>query len=204
MNNNDTLLIDNQYFPCINWFKKSINYSNIELSLNERWQKMRFSNRCVVAGSNGLINLSVPIQNGRNQKMSFKDIRIANDINWQVQHWRTIFSCYGKSPFFEFYQDSLRPFFEKKYLYLFDLNFEIICTLNNYINNSQLVSRVNDKLKIELSAQLNYCSPSDFQQEEFPLIYTQLFENRIGFQPNLSLLDLLFMEGPNTKNLLIN
>lgn len=204
MNKELILIIDNQYFPCVNWFKKSIEFSNIKLSLNERWQKMSFANRCVIAGSNGLINLSVPIENGRNQKLVFRDVKIANDINWQVQHWRTIFSCYGKSPFFEFYKDGIRPFFEKKYKYLFDLNFEIISTVNKYISNNQIVTMYEGEFNEEMERRLTYCTPQDFQKQPDPIVYMQLFEDRIGFQPNLSVLDLLFMEGPNSRYLLID
>lgn len=192
--------IENQYFPCINWFKISNNISYIELSSGERWQKMSFRNRCVIAGSNGLINLSVPIEQGRNQKILFRDVKIDNKgCNWQQQHWRTIVSCYNRSPFFEYYADGLRQFFDRKYIFLFDLDQEIICYLNKYLFDLQIV---NDNEFEKKAVALAYCEPKDFQEIPEPVVYRQMFEERIGFQPNLSILDLLFMEGPNAKRLI--
>ena len=194
--------IENQYFPCINWFKISNNISYISLLSNERWQKMSFRNRCVIAGSNGLIRLSVPIEHGRNQRVLFRDIKIDyRGADWQQQHWRTIVSCYNRSPFFEYYADGLKQFFEKKYDFLFDLDQEIIHHLNKYLFDLQII--MNNEFE-ENEAALHFCSPKDFRQLPGSPRYRQMFEERIGFQPNLSILDLLFMEGPNAKRVIAN
>ncbi|HEY0298785.1 MAG TPA: WbqC family protein [Arachidicoccus sp.] len=202
MNKNKLLIVENQYFPCINWFKNLNEFSHINLYTSERWKKMSFRNRCVVAGSNGLISLSAPLQNGRDQKLLFKDVKIDYSTPWQVQHWRTIVSCYNKSPFFEFYEDGLRQFFERKYVFLFDLNKDIICHLNKYLFKNQFIEDSELDDFIEQKATMQYCSPKDFQQVPNAVKYHQLFEDRIGFQPNLSILDLLFMEGSNVCKLI--
>lgn len=196
------LQIENQYFPCINWFKSLKHVSYISLLSDERWQKMSFRNRCVIAGSNGLIQLSVPVEHGRNQKIAFRDIKIDyRGANWQLQHWRTIVSCYNRSPFFEYYADGLSQFFEKKHVFLYDLNQNIICYLNKYLFDLEIIMDCEvDKKELHP----HFCTPKNFQQMPDPVRYRQMFEERIGFQPNLSILDLLFMEGPHAKHFIGN
>ncbi|MDE1193217.1 MAG: WbqC family protein [Arachidicoccus sp.] len=199
MSINNIQQIENHYFPCINWFKTSNEISYISLLSNEAWRKMSFRNRCVIAGSNGLIQLSAPILKGRNQHAIYKDIRLDYSTSWQAIHWKSIISCYKKSPFFEYYADQLNIFFNKKYSFLFDLNEEIIISLNKYLNDLQTVDNI--ELNI-VKIKLEFCEPKNYYQISQPIVYQQLFENKIGFKPNLSILDLLFMEGPNAKRML--
>src|SRR4051812_41011059 len=113
------LLVENQYFPVVNWFKYSCKSRYIILSSCEEYQKMSFRNRTVICGSNGLINLSVPVENGRSQRVPFKDVKISYREKWQLNHWRSIASCYGKSPFFYYYEDELQKLFYKRHSFLF-------------------------------------------------------------------------------------
>jgi hypothetical protein len=163
---------------------------------------MSFRNRCVVAGSNGLINLSVPLKNGRNQKLLFRDVKIDYSTNWQLQHWRTIVSCYNRAPYFEYFAEIFCPFFEKHYEFLFDLNRDIIQTIVKYLNNNQSIVVFDGDYEPAKVPPLSYCSPKNFQALSHPIKYTQVFEEKIGFQPNLSILDLLFSEGLNAKKLI--
>src|SRR5205085_8316027 len=94
----------------------------ILLLLCESYHKMSFRNRFVVSGSNGLIHLSVPLVYGRNQKIPFKDVRVCYREKWQLIHWRTITSCYNRSPYFEYYRDELEKFFVNRWEFLFDWN----------------------------------------------------------------------------------
>lgn len=202
MDNFLSLKTENHYFPCINWFKNSIKHSNIELLSTERWQKMSFRNRCVVAGSNGLINLSIPLVNGRNQKLQFRDVKIDYSTKWQLQHWRTIVSCYNKAPYFDYFEEIFHPFFERRYEFLFDLNRDIIQIIIKFLNERQSIIIFNGNYEPTPIEPLPYCSPKNFQALPYPVKYTQVFEDRIGFQPNLSILDLLFSEGLHAKKLL--
>ncbi len=199
---NKSLLIEYQYFPCINWFKSLIISSDIKILSSERYKKMSFRNRCVVVGSNGLINLSVPLENGRNQRLPFNEVKIMQN-GWQLQHWRTLVSCYNKSPFFEYYEQSLQSIFEKRFTYLIDLNQEVLSFLIRLININQSVMVVSEIKNEDLIIDLrDSWLPRNFQNDESIVRYPQIFEERIGFQPNLSILDLLFMEGPNTGNII--
>jgi hypothetical protein len=207
MSENKLELFENHYLPCINWFKISNNETYIKIFANDLYKKMSFRNRCVVVGSSGKIDLSIPLEKGRDQKANFKDIKTSNNFAWQKQHWRTLESCYRKSPFWEYYADYFAPFYEKEVEFLYDFNFEM----------NQLLWRLVDKRKkvVEESLDLTTIDYNDVNiigenilpknynvDNQYYVVYEQLFEERIGFQPNVSIIDLLCMEGPNTKQLL--
>lgn len=204
------LLIENQYFPNINYIKILFEKSHIIFSPFEAYQKMSFRNRCVVAGSNGLINLSVPVENGRNQKTPFKDVRISYRDSWQKQQWVTLLSCYNKSAFFAFYRDGLEKFFTDKVEFLFDLDLAILHWLKRILQFEAEIVVLNEDTPQELTGDItdyrNRWLPKNYDQpapDNFTQHYYQVFEERLGFKPNLSILDLLFNEGPNARNLLM-
>jgi len=196
MNKNDIISIENHYFTSINLFKNSIDKTYIKIFTCETYKKMSFKNRCVVVGSNGLVSLSVPIENGRDQKLPFKDIKIAHQQPWQKSHWRTIVSCYGKSPFWEYYADYFAPFFDREYRFLWDLNTEILQVLLRLIDKKMQLIIENEQV-VEMELLGADFLPKNYTADSNPIVYPQLFEDRIGFQPNVSILDLLCMEGPN-------
>src|SRR5258708_19091000 len=101
------LLIDLQYFSTINLYKISNNFSNIIFEQYEYYQKMSFRNRCQIAGCEGIINLSVPLEKGMDQKTLMKDVRIAAAQLWHAQHWKTLPSCYSRSHWIAFYRYEL-------------------------------------------------------------------------------------------------
>lgn len=171
---------------------------------------MSFRNRCIVAGSHGLINLSVPVENGRNQKAPFKDVRISYKDGWQKQQWVTLLSCYNKSAFFEFYRDGLEKLFTGKIEFLFDLDLEILQWLKGVLQFTAGIVVLDDPAFLEHRAEItdyrNRWLPKNYDQpalNTFAQRYYQVFEERIGFKQNLSILDLLFNEGPNARNLLM-
>src|SRR4051794_31577554 len=107
------LIVESQYFSPVTLFKKSIEVLNIKIDLYEPWRKMSFRNRCVVAGSNGPINLSIPVLEGREQKRLLKEVVIDNRKPWQSQHWKTIVSCYNRSPWFDFFEPGLNGLYRQ-------------------------------------------------------------------------------------------
>lgn len=197
---NDLIIVDLQYFPCINWIKIWKGSTHLIILSNEAYKKMTFRNRCVIAGSNGLINLSVPVEEGRNVRVPFREVKISYKEKWQLQQWRTIISCYNRSPWFEYYRDNLEKFFKTEFEYLFQLNTEILKWLSEILK-LELPLTETSGINIGASDFRNRWLPKNFQEEN-EIRYRQLFEDRIGFQPNLSILDLLFMEGPNLINVL--
>lgn len=203
--NTSTLIIDNQYFGSISYHKILNNFSNIEIEQYESYQKMSFRNRCMVAGSNGVVGLSVPLEKGRGQRELMKDVRISYSDNWQVQHWRTIESCYSRAPFFEFYRDGVWQLLQQKETYLLDLNMATLHWLKKVLKMPGTISRTLSYQKTypeEVTDRRNTILPKNYLQEDNPARYTQVFEDRIGFQPNLCILDLLFCCGPQTRGIL--
>lgn len=206
---NDTVLsniiIDCQYFAPVNAINALFQFSNIKIEQYESWQKMSFRNRMVVAGSNGPVHLSVPLEKGRDQRMLVKEVRISQTESWQKQHLRTIESAYRRSPFFEFYQNGVQDLLQKKHQFLLDLNLEIFEWLKKVLGNQSTLSLTEQFLK-EYPPQIadlrNYFLPKNYRKMTMPFTYGQVFEERLGFLPNLSILDLLFCCGPNAKVLL--
>lgn len=202
------ILLPTAYFPPVQYFSKFLKYQRIFIEQYENFTKQTYRNRCEILAANGPVSLIVPVVKGRGSKIKIRDLKISYDTHWQRNHWRTLFSAYNSSPFFEFYRDDIYPFFDKKWKYLFDFNqaiLETICDLTEIDFNVELTD---DFEKIN-SSTLNFretISPKkqkakhdpDFHPQE----YTQVFTEKFGFVPNLSILDLLFNEGPNSYNIL--
>ena len=196
-----SFIVENQSFPLINWIKYPFEKKHIILLASEGFRKMSFRNRFIVAGSNGLIPLSVPLVLGRNQKLSFKDVRISYQQNWQLIHWRTLTSCYNKSPFFEYYKDELETFFTEQWEFLFDWNLAILNWLKKVLNFPAEII-VSEQMPKDAEDLRDKWLPKNFQNDSFEIVYPQVFENRIGFQKNLSILDLLFNIDMHAANIL--
>lgn len=201
-----TLITDNQYLPSFILYKNLIEFSYTSLEQYESWQKMSFRNRCLIAGSDGTLSLSIPIAGGRNFTGLIREVKIDNSKGWQLLHWRSIISSYNRSPWFEFYKDEIQKFYNKKYVYLWDWNLDLFrWTL--------------EKLNLELTISFTGEYKKDYSDEFLDLRdkiiprtldnfadkcpeYAQVFKERTGFIPNLSIIDLLFCEGKNAINLL--
>ncbi len=195
-----TVLIDLQYLPNINWILTSIKYKNVKFSLSDISQKMSFRNKCYVVGSNGLITLSIPLQGGRDKKQKLKDIRINNDYQWQILHWKTIQSCYKKSPYFDHFEYVFKPFFQNHFEFLYDFNFKMIskifsiCKLETELS---LEPQLNlDTENTEIHDLRNSITPKNYLENDC-IKYLQVFEDKVGFKPNMSILDLLMNDGLN-------
>jgi hypothetical protein len=205
--NNDHLIIESQYFGCIYYIKTLFQFSNAKIDVYENYQKLSFRNRCVVAGSNGLIHLSVPLVKGRSQRQPVKDVRISYTQSWQKQHFRTIESCYNLSPFFEYYRDWLANFYEQKFVFLADMNMEILHWLSRQLKLPATITTTDQFLPFypEAFDLRGHFMPKNFQSlsgRKAVINYSQVFSDRIGFQENLSVLDLLFCCGPSAAGLL--
>lgn len=201
----DTIITEFQYFGNVNWYKMLFQFSNIQFEQYEAYQKMSFRNRCMIVGSNGLINLSVPLEKGRSQKLLMKDVKISYSENWQEQHWRSIYSCYRNSPFFEFYEESLHLLFEVRPTYLIDLNWETFEWVKKRLKMIAQFERTDQYIQ-EVSTNCfdarNLFKPKSYEQVKEVVTYQQVFEDRIGFKPNLCVLDLMFCNGPSSKSLI--
>ena len=152
--------------------------------------------------TNGPLSLTIPTNH--DISLSMKDIRISDHANWRHVHWNALLSAYGESPFFEYYQDDIRPFYEKKYEFLFDFNMETtekmielldirpkISITETYIQSKEL--KEEDEIK-DFRDAIRPKKPLP-DAEFVPKRYYQVYGQKHGFQPNMSILDLLFNEG---------
>lgn len=192
-------IIESQYLPPISYFAVLLKQPTIFIEQYENYQKGSYRNRCHIATANGVLRLSIPLEKGKNNQTLMKDVKIYNANNWQIQHWRAIKSAYGKSPFFEFYTDELFPFFEKKYDFLLDWNMDLLHFMIENIGLPVDVQLTDDYYKSDTSITdyRNLISPkNEIANHGQYLQYGQVFQDKHGFLPNLSILDLLFCKGP--------
>ena len=200
-----SFLIETQPFPLLNYIKKGIIDKHIIIEQYETFQKMSFRNRFVIAGANALLHLSIPIKGGREQKNLIKEVEIDYATNWNTKFWRSIISSYNSAPYFEYYKNDVEKLLFLKEKYLLEFNIIILKWVYNTLKTNVLIDLSSSFLKPG-SAQNDYRGktlPKNFQQNgEVVPIYSQVFEDKVGFQPNLSILDLLFCEGPNSLTLL--
>ncbi len=164
----------------------------------ETWVKQSFRNRCQIAGGEGIIDLSIPLAGGRDQKRLTRDARVAGGWRWQAQHWKTIVSCYNRSPWFEYYRDSLEALFQQRADFLIDWNlrcFEWSLRALGMSKTIALTERYQDSYGPEEGTDWRGKIVPKHRGEWPALPYRQVFEERTGFIPNLSILDLLFCEG---------
>lgn len=177
------------------------------IEVYDHYSKQTYRNRCAIMGANGIITLSIPVVKDHGEKKLMKDVRIDYSTNWHLNHWRSIFSAYASAPFFEFMIDTFEPFYRKKYNFLADLNQEIMIKTVDLLQWERSFSRTKH---FSPEANINDFRESIHPKKSFfhnkilfrPVQYHQVFSDRHGFIPDLSIIDLLFNEGPNANNIL--
>jgi hypothetical protein len=166
----------------------------------EHYPKQTFRNRTSIAGPNGKLDLTVPVQKGSNAKKAFKDVKISYEDQWQRIHWLSLETSYRSSSYFEFYEDDFAPFYQKKYEFLFDYNialFEVILKLLKMpvtYNFTQTYESAPNNF-IDLRSVFTPKKESVYQNKP----YYQAFEDRNGKLNNMSIVDLLFNQGPQAS-----
>jgi hypothetical protein len=159
---------------------------------------MSFRNRCLIAGTNGIIALSVPIRQGRNQRVAMNEVRISATEDWQARHWKSIRSAYNRSPFFDYYLDELEFLYQSKFEMLMDWNLECLHWVKAKLSwPAEIRLTENPEQGSRPGVWTDYRNlvlPKNYMQQT-PVKYRQVFEEKTGFYPNLSILDLLFNAG---------
>ena len=198
------VLLSTTYFGPIQWYQKLYRAEHVEIEQWESFQKQTYRNRCLIATANGVLALTVPVEHGDSPLI--KDIRLSDHGNWRHLHWNALQSAYGESPFFEYYQDDIRPFFERHWTFLLDFNEDIRQKMCELIDIQPNVSYTEAFLPEEspLTSYRTVISPKHPQDDPdfLPKRYYQVYEQKHGFLPNLSILDLLFNMGPESIFLL--
>ena len=190
-------LLPTTYFGPVSWYQQLHRAGRIVIDTNEVWVKQTFRNRCTIATTAGTQILTVPVEHTGGKAVNIRDVRISGHGNWRHRHWNAISSAYGHSPFFQFYEDDLRPFFfEEKWEYLFDFNLDIIhkmCELLDIKAPSNLPPKGEaSEVSSPIDSLLPEASPFGGRLEG---AYWQVFQQKHGFLPDLSILDLLCCMG---------
>ncbi|WP_417860819.1 WbqC family protein [Winogradskyella sediminis] len=191
-------LIYPTYFPNIAHFWTVVNADTITLEVSDNYQKQSYRNRTEIYGANGKLALTVPVSYTQKNRQLYKDVKIANDEQWQLLHLKSLQSAYSMSPFFEYYIDDLMPLFEAHFKYILDFNlkcFEVllnglqldILPTKTTIFEKEPLNKTDYRSLVKRNSDVKHIKP-----------YTQVFTEKHGFIANLSILDLVFNEGPNT------
>ena len=223
-------LLSSTYFGPVQWYQKLNRYDEADVERFDNYVKQTYRNRCVIATTNGMQALTIPVEsfplsNDEAQesvrKCLMKDVRISDHGNWRHLHWNALMSAYGESPFFEYYADDIRPFFEKRWEFLFDFNMEICEKMCELLDIRPKINITNHFLPISSenngtantagNASEDNKDNSDTDADDYREIirpkhpqkddkfdarpYYQVYKEKYGFMPNLSILDLLFNEG---------
>jgi hypothetical protein len=197
------------YLAPVEYYRYLVNAPQVVIESHEHYVKQSYRNRCVIASANGLQTLSIPVE--KPDSPLIRDIRIAEHGDWQHLHWNAIVSAYRSSPFFEYYEDDFRPFYEKTPKFLFDFNEELrelVCRLldvaPNVAYSTDYQSSGDGLLPNVVSCLRGNDNLQDLRERIHPKQraltqdlqpYYQVFEHKYGFQPNISIIDLLFNMG---------
>ena len=194
-------LLTSTYFGPVQWYQKLNQSDCCLIERHDHFVKQTYRNRCVIATTSGLQALIVPIERYEGAHCEMHDIRISDHGSWRHLHWNALQSAYGESPFFEFYADDLSPFFERRWEFLFDFNTAITRKMCELLDIHPQIAFTEAYASAEEEGVTDF---RDAIRPKHPLPddgfrprrYYQVYEQKHGFQPNLSILDLLFNEGP--------
>jgi len=201
------IIIDLQYFPCLAYFCSILQAEECIIDVYEHYEKQSYRNRCKILTANKIQTLSVPVRH--QGKKPIKDVKIDYHENWVNIHWRSIKAAYGKAPFFEFFADGFQEILYKKPAFLADLNIEILTACLKHLDIQKPIRYSERYIEIQhwtqykdIRSQIHPKKEQFIQEFYKPKPYHQVFGNK--FEANLSILDLLFCEGNNSRAILSN
>ena len=198
---NSACLLSSAYWAPVQYYAKLYAYPEVWMEAHEHYVKQTWRNRCLIAAPGGTQALTVPVVKPAADKCPMKDIRISDHGNWRHLHWNALEAAYGNSPFFEFYADDFRPFYTQKWDFLFDFNEAIrrkVCELLDLQTEVHptvaygLTDVPVDDFRNAISPKVPFEADADFVSRP----YYQVFREKHGFLPGLSVADLLFNMGP--------
>ena len=193
-----TVLLSTTYFGPVQWYQKLYRSDEAEIEQWESFQKQTYRNRCLIAAPNGIQALTVPVEHTVSPLI--KDLKVSDHGNWRHLHWNALVTAYSESPFFEYYQDDIRPFYEQRWDYLLDYNEAI---------RTKICELIDIQPKVTLTGEYSRSSDNDYREairpkhsapdpDFTPRPYYQVYQQKHGFLPNLSIIDLLFNMGPES------
>ncbi len=191
----DNTLLCSAYLPPVNFFTVIKSGGDVLIEQYDNYCKQTYRNRCRIATAGGIQTLTIPVVKSDSPKQLMKDVRISDHGDWRRQHWNALESAYMNSPFFMYYQDDFRPFYERRIEFLIDFNTQLtelilkLAGMDKKIKLTESYSRLSTGIN-DLRQLI------DPQQTSQNRPYWQVFKQKYGFQPNLSAVDLLFNMGP--------
>lgn len=199
-----SILLQSTYFPSISHFVAMVKADSITFEMQDNFQKQTNRNRMYIYSPNGLQMLNIPVKHSKELHQKTRDIRIETAFDWQKQHFKSLEAAYRSSPFFEYFEDAIRPLFEKQHTFLQDLNFEtmsVVCKCLgmsfDYKETTEYIQEGTEYIDFRNLAN-GKKDTSEFEE------YTQVFGEKFGYINNLSILDLLFNEGRHAMDYLRN
>ncbi len=199
------IVLSAAYLGPVEYYSKLFHYPTV-IEQFEHYSKQSYCNRCHIATPDGVLALSIPVIK-ESGKTAVRDVRLSDHAPWQRTHWRAITSAYSTSPFFEYYADDIAPFFERKWDFLLDFNLEIQAKILELLNIESVVTLSEEyKNADEYAADFRgKIHPKSTAQNTFiENNYYQIFSQKTGFLPNLSIVDLLFNMGNESRIVLKN
>jgi len=199
-----TVLLTSAYLAPVQYYSKLYAFDRVLEERCDHYVKQTYRNRCVIAGPGGPQVLTVPVEHAGGRKMPMRDVRISDHGNWRHLHWAALVTAYEGSPFFEYYADDLRPFYERRYAFLADFNAELQAAVLDLLGLAPRItvteryadaSEADADLREVISPKADRGADAHFR----PVAYYQVFSARHGFLPNLSIADLLFNMGPEAR-----
>ncbi len=197
------LLIESQYLPPVAYFQLMAQSDTTIVEGAEHYSKGSYRNRCHIAGANGILRLSIPLESGKHQQKPIQEVRVSYQEPWHKQHWQSIQSAYGQSPYFDFYGEELKDILFEKKEKLFELNQALLAWACEALQfEAPTISTVFEKNPEGKEDYRNKVHPKKDSPVQL-LPYTQIFEERHGFLENLSIVDLIFCKGPEASSVLL-
>ena len=199
------ILIHPNYFPNIHQFTQIIKADNILFEVSDNYQKQTFRNRTYIYGANGKLGLFIPVIHSHKNRELFKDVKISYESNWMDLHLKSLQSAYRSSPYFEYFEDDFIKLYSEKEKFLADFNIKCIKLISNLLDlnldfkiSNEYVEKTNDIIDLR-----DLSNARKEKKIETPK-YIQVFESKHGYINNLSIIDLIFSEGPNSVSLITN
>jgi len=198
------ILIHPNYFPNIHQFTQIIKADNILFEVSDNYQKQTFRNRTYIYGANGKLGLFIPVIHTHKNRELFKDVKISYDSNWMDLHLKSLQSAYRSSPYFEYFEYDFIKLYSEKEKFLADFNIKCIKLISNLLDldlnfkiSNEYVEKTNDIIDLRDLSNARKEKKIDTPK------YIQVFESKHGYINNLSILDLIFSEGPNSVSLIV-
>jgi hypothetical protein len=185
------------YFPSISHFAVMAQAEKIVFEMEDNFQKQTNRNRTYIYSPNGIQLLNIPVKHSKELHQKTKDVKIETDFDWQKQHFKSLEAAYRSSPFFEYFEDEIRPIFEKKHTFLLDLNYEAMSIVSKCLRMKFEFETTTEYFRdVDANTIMDFRTLVDGKKDASKFeSYTQVFKEKHGFVNNLSILDLLFNEG---------